>query len=269
MSTKKPRAKAKPEPKLVEEEPYTPTPREADAVKKFAERRKSARKVKVIVKPDGPGSVNISIKHADSVVGTAMLLDAWGTADTDFADALTVQLGNTVADNGEINGRKLNGMLSMVAGIKPEDEIEAMLAAQMAAVHNATMNAALYLNNASMLNQLDTHTNALSKLSRTFAAQVEALKKYRSSGEQSIRVQHVNVTAEQAIVGNVQTGGGGAPQENGGQPHEPRDAEPKTLTYAPGTPVFGNVEALRPALQSTGGQRLDCVPLPRGEGRRA
>jgi hypothetical protein len=33
----------------------------------------------------------------------------------------------------------------------------------------------------------------LNKLARTFAVQVEALKKYRSTGEQSIRVQHVTV----------------------------------------------------------------------------
>jgi hypothetical protein len=34
---------------------------------------------------------------------------------------------------------------------------------------------------------------ALNKLARTFAAQVEALKNYRSKGEQRIVVQHVNV----------------------------------------------------------------------------
>ena len=50
----------------------------------------------------------------------------------------------------------------------------------------------------------------LNKLGRTFAAQVEALKKYRSSGEQNIKVQHVTVNeGGQAIVGNVQAGGGG------------------------------------------------------------
>jgi hypothetical protein len=50
----------------------------------------------------------------------------------------------------------------------------------------------------------------LNKLARTFSSQVEALKKYRSTGEQNIRLQHVNVSeGGQAIVGNVQTGGGG------------------------------------------------------------
>ena len=33
----------------------------------------------------------------------------------------------------------LNFMLAMTKGIEPRDQVEAMLAAQMAAVHNATM----------------------------------------------------------------------------------------------------------------------------------
>ena len=45
----------------------------------------------------------------------------------------------------------------------------------------------------------------------TFAAQVEALKRYRSKGEQKVVVEHVTVNeGGQAIVGNVETGGGGS-----------------------------------------------------------
>jgi hypothetical protein len=48
----------------------------------------------------------------------------------------------------------------------------------------------------------------LNKLARTFATQVEALKKYRSAGEQTIKVQHVTVNdGGQAIVGQHQAGG--------------------------------------------------------------
>jgi hypothetical protein len=54
-------------------------------------------------------------------------------------------------------------------------------------------------------------SNMFNKCARTFAVQVEALKKYRSTGEQSIKVQHVNVhDGGQAIVtSTMQTGGGG------------------------------------------------------------
>jgi hypothetical protein len=45
---------------------------------------------------------------------------------------------------------------------------------------------------------------------RTFTTQLEALKKYRSVGDQTVRVEHVTVNeGGQAIVGNVTTGGGG------------------------------------------------------------
>jgi hypothetical protein len=65
----------------------------------------------------------------------------------------------------------------------------------------------------------------LNKLARTFASQIEALKKYRSGGEQTIKVQHVTVNdGGKAIVGNVSQGGGGT-AKNGGQPHEPCAAD--------------------------------------------
>ena len=50
---------------------------------------------------------------------------------------------------------------------------------------------------------------AFNKLARTFTAQVEALKRYRSRGEQTVRVEHVHVNeGGQAIIGDVSTGEG-------------------------------------------------------------
>jgi hypothetical protein len=77
--------------------------------------------------------------------------------------------------------------------------------------------------------QQDSAQNAFNKLARTFAAQVETLKDYRSKGEQKMTVQHVHVAeGGQAIVGNVNSPaeGMGARQKVGEQPH--------ALTYAPG-----------------------------------
>lgn len=100
-------------------------------------------------------------------------------------------------------------MLAMVKGIEPQDQVEAMLATQMAAVHNATMTFACRLAHATSIPQQDSAERAFTKLSRTFAAQVEALKRYRTGGEQKVTVQHVNVNdGGQAIVGNLQRGGG-------------------------------------------------------------
>jgi hypothetical protein len=55
--------------------------------------------------------------------------------------------------------------------------------------------------------QQDSAERAFNKLARTFATQMEALKRYRTGGEQRVTVQHVSVSeGGQAIVGNVTQG---------------------------------------------------------------
>ena len=108
----------------------------------------------------------------------------------------------------------LNFLLSVVTGIEPRDQMEALLAAQMAATHAATMTLARRLNHAESIPQQDSAERAFNKLARTFTAQVEALKRYRSADDQTIRVEHVTVNeGGQAIVGNVTHGEGAAPQK--------------------------------------------------------
>ena len=63
-------------------------------------------------------------------------------------------------------------MLSVVKGIEPRDQVEAMLAAQMAAVHMASMTFARRLAHVENIPQQDSASNAFNKLTRTFAAQM-------------------------------------------------------------------------------------------------
>jgi hypothetical protein len=95
-------------------------------------------------------------------------------------------------------------MLSVVKGVEPKDQVEAMLAAQMAAVHTATMAVARKLSQAANIQEQDSVERAFNKLARTFAKQIEALKRYRTVGEQKVNMQNVSVhDGGQAIVGNV------------------------------------------------------------------
>jgi hypothetical protein len=55
----------------------------------------------------------------------------------------------------------LNFMLSIVKGIDPRDQVEAMLAAQMAAVHNATMTFARRLNHVENIAQQESAERGL------------------------------------------------------------------------------------------------------------
>jgi hypothetical protein len=73
----------------------------------------------------------------------------------------------------------------------------------MAAVHLAIMSFGQRLANAQIIGEGESAERAVNRLTRTFATQMEALRRYRSGGEQKVTVQHVSVSGGQAIVGNV------------------------------------------------------------------
>ena len=84
----------------------------------------------------------------------------------------------------------------------------------------------------------------LNKLARTFTIQMEALKRYRTGGEQKIIVQHVTIgEGGQAIVGNVTQGRDAAAP---GAATAPPLALTKTET-APMPIIEGKVQALAQA----------------------
>jgi hypothetical protein len=96
-------------------------------------------------------------------------------------------------------------LIAIIAEIKPRDGVERMLAVQMAATHVAMVRVGQWLARSTNLPQAQTHTNGYTKLARTYATQMEALRKHRNGGKQTVVVQHVNVEdGGQAIVGAVQ-----------------------------------------------------------------
>jgi hypothetical protein len=138
-------------------------------------------------------------------------------------------------------------MLAVVKGIEPHDQIEAMLAAQMAAVHMASMTFARRLAHVDNIPQQDSASNAFNKLTRTFAAQMSALKEYRSKGEQKMTVQHVHVgDGGQAIVGNVNA------SPEGMRSRKKSEVQPHGLTYAPGDEMPRQIEAERTTVPRAG-----------------
>ncbi|MFP6728862.1 MAG: hypothetical protein VCD50_01600 [Alphaproteobacteria bacterium] len=110
-------------------------------------------------------------------------------------------------------------MFSLVKSVEPKDQVEAMLAAQMAAIHNAIMTCTRRLAQAETIEEYNSYERSLNKLTRTFATQLEALKRYRTGGQQKVTVEHVHVhQGGQAIVGNVSHGGRGSTEINGPTP---------------------------------------------------
>ena len=99
-------------------------------------------------------------------------------------------------------------MLATVAEFKPRDTVERLLAVQMAATHVAMVRSARWLANSESIDQVTAHYAGYTKLARSYAAQVETLRKHRNGGKQTVRVERVNVeSGAQAIVGDVSHGG--------------------------------------------------------------
>jgi hypothetical protein len=87
-------------------------------------------------------ATTIAPDHPDPAIGQVLLMAALGTTDRDFFGGVVRQLGDASSQGGKVDERALNFMLSVVKGIKPRDQVEAMLATQMAAVHVATLTSA-------------------------------------------------------------------------------------------------------------------------------
>ena len=231
---------------------YEPTSRELTALEAHTTRQEEAPPAPRMVVTQSDGAPIISPDHPELQVGSALLMEALGTSDGDFARGLILQLANAGTQGQRVDEGGLNFMLSVVKGIEPADQVEAMVAAQMAAVHMATMTFARRLAHVENIPQQDSAERAFNKLARTFAAQIEALKRYRGKGEQKVTVEHVHVHAGgQAIVGEVTTGirGEGPPEKTEERAHAQR-----TVTYRPGTPLRSQ-DAVREAVPVPGGSR--------------
>jgi hypothetical protein len=245
----------------VDPKPYEPTAHERAAAQRLLDQRKSrapAPKYKVTV---GNGWTNVEPDHPDQAVAISLLTNTLSTGDTLFAEGLLHQLANVSRKGKDLTARELNTMVATVHAIGPRDPTEALLAAQMAAIHQAAMVAARQLNHTQTIDQQDSTSNMLNKLARTFAAQIETLKRYRSSGEQSVKVthQHVSVTASQAVVGINQ--GGGGTHEIPSQSHAPCCVDER------GPALLGHEQAIPMPLPCAGGEGAERVPDARGASR--
>ena len=193
---------------------YEPTEREKTALDRYHAQKAAAPAAPRMKVTNGKKAATIAPDHPDVPLAYALLKEALGTVSDDFINGLLGQLANAGSHGRQIDEDALNFMLSVVTGIKPKDQLEAMLAAQMAATHTATMTFARRLANVETIEQRDSAERALNKLARTFAMQMEALKRYRTGGEQKVTVQHVSVNeGGQAIVGNVNQAASGTALE--------------------------------------------------------
>lgn len=139
------------------------------------------------------------------------LLDAMGEALTANSGGLSDKFGWMVYEQLSKSCYKDTNIFEAVKhicielkGIAPKDQIEGMLATQMIATHHAALDDFAI---AAQSETMDIRAAALSsatKLTRTYAAQMEALNRYRGKGQQKMTVEHVHINSNvQAIIGNI------------------------------------------------------------------
>ena len=110
----------------------------------------------------------------------------------------------------------MSATVAALIGIAPKDELEGMMAAQLIAAHNAAMECyrRAMIGEQTFEGRRENLAQA-NKLSRTYAALLEALNRHRGKGQQKVTVEHVHVHAGgQAVVGVVETTGGWGSQRN-------------------------------------------------------
>ena len=182
--------------------------------------------------------------HPNETEDYGPLMKALGTTDPDFAKGLFGQLlraGARGADRFDVQEHFFT--LAVIKDAKPGDQLYVMGVAQAVAVHAAMMRAVGELARAEDLPHRESATRALNQLARTYTAQLEGLKRYRTGGDQRLAVQNVLVNpGAQAVVTNVN--------------HATHGAVPEELANT----TLALTDARQPAMEIVG--ESERIPIP-------
>jgi hypothetical protein len=159
----------------------------------------------------------------------------------------------------ETKNRQYSATVSGLIGIAPKDELEGMIAAQLLAAHNAAMECyrRAMISEQTFEGRRENLSQA-NKLSRTYAVLLDALNRHRGKGQQKVTVEHVHVhSGGQAVVGMVETAGGGA------QPKAQERHDARQIAHTP-QPTMRSPDAKRERVPVTGN---DERPLSDARGK--
>jgi hypothetical protein len=169
-----------------------------------------------------------------------------GSMNDSFNNILMNQAFNTLwTTHSDKDARKQQILAALTAmhAVRPVDEMEGQIAAQMVATHAAAMECyrRAMIGDQSFESRRE-NLNQAAKLTRLHADLILALDKHRGKGQQRVTVEHVHVhQGGQAIVGNVQAGGG-AQSKLEDLPHAP------ALIHEPGQTLQGKIETVAEAV---------------------
>jgi hypothetical protein len=202
------------------------------------------------VQMDGPPDYEGKLKHMGGSQS-----DRWNTV---VASQTVQTLWLKHADN-ETREWQHDATMAALIGIGPRDEIEGMIAAQLIAAHHAAMECyrRAMISEQTFEGRRENLSQA-TKLSRTYAVLLDALNRHRGKGQQKVTVEHVHVHAGgQAVVGVVETPGGGGHGKPEEQPHA------KQIAHAP-QPTVRSADPAREAVPVAGDAER-ALPPTRGK----
>ena len=204
----------------------------------------------IMLEPAGFDKEHWTSPHSNVDLWHLQLGDAFGTRSRAVLITFMAQLQALCTDREwdcearqwRLDENEMSAALAMVNTIKPRDEIEAALAAQMVAIHILTMKTTAR----AIKDCYDTRTAAVAaKLARTFAMQMEALRANRTrrtTARQSIKVRketHQHIHYHRGDDGNDR------------QAHGPTRATVNQCTSLPSPDASGRVVPL-PSRQGQG-----------------
>src|SRR5262245_21628602 len=138
----------------------------------------------------------------------------------------TLWLKHSDAEDGR---RQRHAAVDALIGIRPRDELEGMIAAQLVACHNASMECyrRAMIGEQTFEGRRENLSQA-NKFSRTYAALLDALNRHRGKGQQKVTVEHVHVhSGGQASVGTVERS---RPTNSSGTENQ---SDVRQITHAP------------------------------------
>jgi hypothetical protein len=168
-------------------------------------------------------------RHCDMEGWRAQFMAAFGTTSETVVGVEMQRFAKALRrTDGTLDPAELDTVIAIVSGQQPKNELEAMIVSQMAVTHALTMRALGNLNRGSNIQQQDSNSLTVARLTKGFTSQMDSLTKLRRGGEQRVVVEHVHIHAgAQAIVGAItHTRAPRAHIENQGQPHATNNSGP-------------------------------------------
>jgi hypothetical protein len=122
---------------------YQPTETELSVVEKLGEQIKA--KIPVPQLKESENGQSVLLNHPNEGIGWALLMNALGTTNLHFAEGVKRQLAEISAIDGRIHETNLNFALSILAGLKPNNQEEAMLGVLQVASYLCAVKMAAHL----------------------------------------------------------------------------------------------------------------------------